>query len=90
MQLKEAITWTELNCNAEAVSRLRSRTVSATLLSEVRKLQLERDELLAALIAVRADLVMRAKLDSEDGGAVLNISNGVLRQMDAAITKVRP
>lgn len=49
-----------------------------------------RDELLAVLEAVRADLVARAEMDADDGGAILNISNGVLHRMDAAIAKVKP
>lgn len=50
----------------------------------------KRDELLAALEAVRSDLVARAEIDPDDGGVVLNISNGILRQMDTAIAKVKP
>lgn len=38
-----------------------------------------------ALKAVRADLLLRAEMDMEDGGAILNISNGVLRKLDEAI-----
>lgn len=37
------------------------------------------------LKAVRADLLLRAEMDMEDGGAILNISNGVLRKLDEAI-----
>lgn len=55
----------------------------------VAELVQQRDDLLAAAVAVRADLVRRAEFDSEDGGAVLNISNGVLMQLDAAIAKVK-
>lgn len=39
MTLDQAITWTELNCNAESVARLRSRAVAATLLAEVERLR---------------------------------------------------
>ena len=56
---------------------------------EIDELKQQRDELLAALEAVRADLVMRAEMERE-GGVILNIGNGVLRQMDAAIAKVNP
>ena len=63
--------------------------VMKELHDEKMRLQQQRDELVAAAIAVRADLVRRAEFDSEDGGAVLNISNGVLMQLDAAIAKVK-
>lgn len=52
---------------------------------------LEREKVLReALIAVRIDLVQRSEMDSEDGGAILNISNGILHKMNEALSTKEP
>lgn len=65
-------------------------TINERLLSDNRILTEQRDELMAALEAAKSDLLQRAEMDSEDGGAILNISDGVLQKMNAAIAKAKP
>ena len=80
MTLEQAITWTEINCNADTVVRLRSRDVAATLLAEVRSLKRQRDELLAALS--RLTRVASVELSGR--------RDDLLDECRAAIAKVMP
>jgi Skp family chaperone for outer membrane proteins len=66
----------------------RAQTLGAQLHATQDKLtasQAYAERLREVLKLVRADLVMRSEMDPDDGGAVLNISNGVLRRMDEAL-----
>jgi len=52
---------------------------------EIDQLLAENAELRKLLSDVRADLVARAEMDPDDGGAVLNISNGLLIRIDETL-----
>lgn len=39
--------------------------------------------------STKTDLIIRAEMDLEDGGAILNIGDGVLRHLNEALSAIK-